>query len=108
MCVERAKRWKGVLQTVDDELVEALRSRQVLQPVRPEVPERQPCFEVSADQAPSRLRDEHLAPVRGADDSRRMMHVEADIFVPDKGRFASMQAHANSEVVAAFPGVAGE
>jgi len=75
------------------ELVQALRSREILQTVLAEVAK-----QISSGQGGGRGRDEHLAAVATRSDASRAMHVNADValFVQVGGARVDADAHANS------------
>ena len=64
--------------------------------------------EALLDQGPGALRYHHLAAVRRCRDSRRVMHVEADVLVADQRRLARVQTDAHADGAALRPFVRRE
>ncbi len=75
------------------QLVDVLRLPDVLQPVKPQVPDGHPGRQPGCRQQPRRLGQHHLTAVRGRRDPRRPVHVHADVAVLVPGRLARVQAH---------------
>src|SRR5207237_3905529 len=71
--VERLERREAGGKAVDLELVDPLRSAQILEPVWPQVPD------LGVDQGPRGLGEEHLPAVAGGGDTRTLVDVEADV-----------------------------
>ena len=87
--VERSKRRElGVT-----ELIEALGLGQILQPVRAQFADR--CLAV--EEAPGRLGEHDLSPVRGSRDPRRAVDVEAHIALVGQDRLAGVDPHPHTD-----------
>ena len=69
------------------ELVDALRLRQILEPVLAEI------LGLGGDEIARRPREKDLTAVTCSCDSRRSMDVEADVVPAGQGRLAGVQAH---------------
>ena len=83
---QRSDRREFRRQTVDDELVEVLRTVEILEPVLAQVDECDPVGQGVCNELASRLGDEDLAAVRGRGDAGRAMHIEPDVVVARTGR----------------------
>ena len=95
--LERAQRREVVRRSVDHELEESLRTGQVLQAMHPEVADRKPRRKAALDQTPRRLREHDLAAVRRRGHPRRVMDVEADVFLADERGLARVHADAHAD-----------
>ena len=78
------------------QLEEALRRREVLEPVFAEV-----AYGVACDEVARRLRQEHLAPVPGGSDARRAVDVDPDVALVGHDGLARVEPHADADRPAA-------
>ena len=97
--VERRQRRELVRQAVELELVELLRPREVLQPVRAEVAQAR----VGVKQRLRRLRDEHLPAVADRHHPRGVVDVEPDVAPVGGMRLAGVEADSHADLVASRP-----
>ena len=74
------------------ELEEALRRREVLEPVFAEV-----AYGLAGDEVARRLRQEHLAAVPGGGDPRRAVDVDPDVALVGHDRLARVEPHADAD-----------
>ena len=73
-----------------------------------EVAQRQALRQAGLDQRTRRIRDHHLASVRGSSDAGGVMHVEADVLVADERRLSRVEADADPDGLAFRPCVGRE
>ena len=64
-----------------------------------------PSVVIVGDQVVQPGRDQRLAAVRGAADTRRPVHIHADIVAVNKQRLAGVQAHPDQDRIAVQPRV---
>ena len=93
--VEGADRGEVVQQPTDDELPEALRMLEVLEPVLAEVAQLDAVGEGVLHQRAGRVRQQHLPAVRDARDAAGPVDVEADIGLRRQAGLAGVQADAD-------------
>jgi hypothetical protein len=106
--VERPGRREVGRKPLDHEVVEVLGEGEVLQPVRPEVPEERPFRKGVLDQSPGGVRDDDLPAVGRPGDPGRPVHVDADIVVPAQHPFTGVQPHPDSQGEPWGPVVGGQ
>src|SRR5205823_4490765 len=99
---ERARRREVGRQARDQELEQALRAIEVLQPVFAELAQRGAGGEGAADERGRRGRKDDLAAVRSGGDSSRAVDVDADVVVATQRAFAGVQAHADTNATGGF------
>ncbi len=104
--VERAQRWELVGQAGDDELADALRTREILEPVLPEIPDGHARRQAGLGQGTGGRRNEHLATVTSGSDARGAMDIQADVVrVRRQDAFTGVDAHADPNGHTRRPGL---
>ena len=103
---QRAERSELVIETVGNELEQRRRFREVLQPVCAQRAERDIRRQCGLDDVLCLLRDDHLAAVRCSADSRRSVHVDADVPLVGDLRSAGVDADSHPEHVSRRPRLA--
>ena len=73
-----------------------------------QVPQRHPGGQPRLHQQPRRIRQHHLAAVRGRRDPRRPVHIHPHVAVLVPHRLTRMQAHPDPHRYAAGPGAASQ
>jgi hypothetical protein len=106
--IERPERREVRREAGNDELLDVLRSREVLQPSLAEVTERHPFGQRGLGEDPGRFAQEDLAAVPRRADPRRSVHLEAHVVVPGNRRLTRVQAHPHADLRALGPSVIGQ
>ena len=101
---QRRQRREVGREALDDQLVEALRAGQVLEPMVAQVVH----LEALVQQRPGGLREQHLPAVRGRHHPRGVVDVQPHVVAPDDARLAGVQAHPHPDLGVRRPGVLGE
>ena len=97
------QRWKIVGETVDDELEQPLRLRQVFEAMQSEVFQRQPGWQRVIHQRAGGFGNEHLPAVPSTRHPCGAVDVEAEIFIADEGGLAGVYADPNAHLAAIRP-----
>ncbi len=105
---QRPGRGKVGGKAVDRHVVEALSVVEVLETVRPEIPERHCVGENLLDQSTSGPRDQDLAPIGRRGDPSREVHVDAKVVVAAQDALAGVHPHPDQERSPPWPLVARE
>ena len=95
-------------QIADDELEEVLGVIEVLEPVLPEIPQRDAGRQLVGDQCARGARDQHLPAVPGRADPRRAVHVQAHVIVLPDLSLAGVDTHPHAHLDALGPRLGGE
>ncbi len=96
--VQRSDRREVGPQPWRHDLEDALGSVESLEPMRPEILERDPRGHGCGAQDADRIRHEDLAPVAGGADPGRAVHVDADVARSRRLRLATVQPHPNANL----------
>ena len=97
MGVQGADRREVPLQAGDLELVDALWSSEVLEPMRSQVEHADALRQPRLHQRACRVRDEDLAAVACAGDARGTVHIQAHVVGAAQPPFSGVQAHAHAD-----------